>query len=201
MTIPWMVAFAVLASAVVLTLIVVLGVLRRAVAALEAPIAHQNIEDTSNQVVKLYGGLEPGARVGPFTALDSQGTVVSSELLLRKPHVFVFLAAGCPPCEQLVDDLAASPQLAREASIVLVTRDSADAVGGLPPEIPLLRQTDDSMTSAFQARTFPQAFAVDQRGIVRAVAIANDTLDLVELARFLRGGDREAIAAPLAVGT
>jgi hypothetical protein len=189
---PWIAAFVVLWIVVVLVLLVVVGVLRRALAVLEGATTPGGTDHraVSAEVVTNYGGAPPGTRIPPFAVENGTGAALSSDELLGRARLYVFVTAGCPPCERLVAELASSPG-GEEMPIVLFAHDRSDVkVASLPPSVTVLEQPDGSASRAFQTKTFPQAFAVNADGLVQATAIPNSLSDLRMLARALEGGDR-----------
>jgi len=188
---PWIAGFGVLAAALAVTLVVVTGVVRRALAVLEADGgASGDLYSRSLQVAGMYGGLAPGATVPQFVARTADGATISSSELLGEPALCLFVAAGCGPCKLLLAGLAASPD-AVDASLLLFVDDTSDeSYRMLPPSVTVLADVDGSAAAAFESKSFPQGFAVDRDWMVQAVAIPNSLADLRELAGALEGGDR-----------
>jgi hypothetical protein len=52
---------------------------------------------------------EVGMRIGPFTAIDSNGEPISDDQLQTGPTLVTFLSVGCEPCEAVKRDLLSNP--------------------------------------------------------------------------------------------
>ncbi len=191
MTAPWIAAFAVLSLTVLLMLIVLIGVVRRVLGILdEDPAASSNIYARSLHISNTYGGLLPGTQVPLFVATTAAGETLTSSELFGQPLLCLFTADNCPPCTTLLAELAAPAGTLEVPLLVFADDPRASKWQSLPAGIKVLEQVDQSASKSFQSTAFPQAFALDERGVVRAVAIPNSFVDLRTLARALEGGDR-----------
>jgi hypothetical protein len=189
MSAPWIAAFAALWAVVAVMLVVLIGVVRQALAAIE----RGSVRPGSAEVASTYGGAPPGTEIPHFVAEDPSGRLVSWSELLGRPRLCIFVAAGCPPCKTLVAELAGHPgDLARFSPILFTDDLNRPELASLPDAVTLLKQLDGAASSAFENRAFPQAFAVDEAGVVRGVAIPNTVADLRSLGSTLEGGDRRA---------
>lgn len=176
MSTPWVVAFGALCLLVLLMLIVVIGVVRRAIAVLDALASGP----TNLAFSPEYGGLEPGTPVPAFVAYDRDGREVSSDDLEGSPHVLAFLSAACPPCAQLTNELH-RVQDAGELELVVVMEDSDTARAiPFPDGVTVLHQRDRAVSQAFKNQATPQGFAIGS-GVVTAVAIPNSVSILRQL--------------------
>jgi hypothetical protein len=194
---PWIAAFVVLWVVVIGILVVLIGVVRQALAIIESAGGGQNGDPRarSDTVTSLYGGAAPGTRIPPFAAKTADGSVVGWEELVGRPRLCVFVGAGCPPCEELMSELAASPRGLDGASLVVFAEDATDPkLASLPPNVLVLEQLERSASAAFRSIALPQAFAVDSDGVVQATVIPNSVADLASLSGVLEGGDQPTLA-------
>lgn len=190
MSTPWIVGFCVLAASVILLFVVVTGIVRRAIAVLEDRGSGDDVFTNSLRVTSLYGGIPPGTVVPDFLAREASGRPVPADELFAGPRLCVFVSAGCPPCDMLLVDLAASDQAFDLPLLVIADDANNPKYSSLPPHVTVVEQVDGSASTAFQSKAFPQGFAVDADRVVRAVALPNALADLRKLAGALEGGDR-----------
>jgi hypothetical protein len=195
---PWIVAFCVVATSVILLFVVVTGIVRRAIAVLEDRGSGDDVLTNSLRVTSLYGGIPPGTVVPDFLAKDASGRPVPADELFAGPRLCVFVSPGCAPCDMLLGDLAASEQ-ALDLPLLVIAHDANNPkYASLPPQVTVVEQVDDSASTAFQSKAFPQGFAVDADRVVRAVTLPNVLADLWKLASALEGGDRATTVSEVA---
>jgi hypothetical protein len=192
MTTPWIVAFCILTGSVILLFVVVLGLVRRALAVLEDGASGGDVYTNSLRVANMYGGIPPGTVVPEFLAKDTAGSVLSTRELFPEPRLCLFVTTDCVPCATLLADLQASPDGLDVPLLVFVDDLHDPKYASLPSNVTVVEQADGAASNAFRSRAYPQAFAVGPDGVVRGVAIPNSLADLRQLARALEGGDRRA---------
>jgi hypothetical protein len=199
MTTPWIIAFALLWSTVGLMAFTLLGLLRRAVAVLEAT----DLELEAQGWRPSFGGAPHGTVIPEFFVADRAGAQVAWTDLLGDSRVWVFLESHCPPCRQLVSELERSPRFADEVPLAVIMDDSdAGRSYPFPPGTLVFYQADRLASIAFQSSASPHGFAVDAQGRVVDTAIPNTVNDLRRLARAFEGGDeknttRESLATAI----
>jgi hypothetical protein len=180
-------------------LVVVIGVVRQALALLEdTESMNGDYTARSLYITSMYGGAPPGTSVPPFDARSPSGEIVPSRQLFHRRLVCVFFAAGCAPCKMLLSELAVSSWNG-DAPLVVFTDDASDVrYASLPPNVAVLEQLDGTASKAFRSNAFPQAFAVDEQGVIVAVAVPNSLEELRILGKALMGGDRRRTTAQTA---
>lgn len=127
MSTPWIVAFGVLWGLVILIAIVLVGVVRRAVAVLEAT----DLELTAQGWRPTFGGAPSGTTIPEFFVSDRAGEQVAWTELLGEPRVWVFLESDCPPCRQLVAELERTPEAVDDVPLAVFMNDN-DAARSMP---------------------------------------------------------------------
>ncbi len=185
----WIAAFAALALVSLTTAIVVLGLLRRAVAVLDQA---QSGSDAAGK------GVPPGTTLVPFGLRDDEGAAVSStELIERWPTIFLLLEEWCDPCVALARELAMNEVAETLDGVLLV------AVVGkaherrrlpLPASMRIFYPVDDGVVEAFRWRASPLAFFVDETGLVLDRIVPNVVGQLQVLARRHAGAARKPSA-------
>ncbi len=188
MTTPWIVAVMSVWVALIALAVVVLGFLRRATAVLERAEAA-----ASGPAEPLIRAARAGTRIGNFEVRDRAGRPVDSERLLSTAAVYLFVWDECAPCKRLAEQLpGAAGETIGDVPLRIVV-DSAEATGAFPDELAVLEQRDGSASFAFENGAGPQAFAVDDRGVVVDSLVPSTIDDLSRLAARLRK-DGDAIA-------
>lgn len=185
MTGPWIAAFAVLAGCVILLGLIVLGLMRRILPALEAAESRVPVP------FELLDGLAPGAVFPPIDMTDEAGRAVAVTELAGAPFVLALLTRDCEPCRRLADWMREVDPSHLGVPVVVLATDEPGRDGlSLPDWIRVLYSADHSLPSALHVNTYPFAFAIDANlSVVRASGASADIVG--ELAETLRkGGDR-----------
>jgi hypothetical protein len=187
----WLVLFAALWLVVVCVVVILVGVLKQLTRLLDGgPTAANDFLLRSSQVSATYGGVPPGTKLADFTVFDREGREVSSSWLHGEPRLYLFVSSGCSPCDQLLDQIRGSEVLpAALGSLTLIVHDFDDEkLRGLKG-IQIYRQREHSVSQAFASRSFPQAFLVDEDGIVLATTIPASVEEIAGMYEQLIGGD------------
>lgn len=69
----------------------------------------------------------PGQRVGPFEARTAGGGAISQRDLASGDSLVAFVSMGCPPCQEVLAELATARPLPERRLFVFVMGDDADA--------------------------------------------------------------------------
>jgi hypothetical protein len=194
MSTAWIAAFATLWAIVIVLGVLVFGMLQRLEGLFED---FGTVLSAATQRLRL-DGLQPGALVGPFTAVDVTGRRFTDADLRQWPGaVVLFLSSSCAACEQFVRDLAA--ERAPELGIPLVV--VADELGeakrlAAAQDVTVLLQKDSLVARAFESHRTPHAFVVDDTGRVVTSGSPNSWDGLHDLvARLSGGGEHQRIPA------
>lgn len=196
MSVAWTIAFGAFAGLSLLTALAVLGTLRRANVALEEVEARLRGTDSDPRP----GGLPPGTSVPEFAALTDRGRVFTARELRGHDVVLLFLAADCPPCRALADELRAAGPPYVQARLVLVVDAEAEAsqvIEGIDAEV--VYQDKRVVSRAFNSVGTPHAFVIDRAGTVLANGMPNTLSALRELTasrdrKEVRRQEREAVS-------
>jgi hypothetical protein len=176
-TTAWIAAFAALWTISLVTAFLVLGLMRRISNVLEGVEQRLRGQPT-------HGGLPIGSTVPKFEASSEGGRIMSSQELMIRANVYLFLSAGCSPCERLAKELQdASDSTARWPLIVVYDTPESAEVARLSDGTRTLHDGSRSVFRAFEIDATPFAVAVDRAGTVIGNAVPNsiDALnDLVE---------------------
>lgn len=155
MTAGWVTAFTLLAVAVAVQSLLILGLLRRAI-----PVLQRAERILATDPLSPDSGLHVGSTVADFTLVDNQGCAWAlGELLSHDVTSFLFVAADCPSCARLQAELeeAQPNELTSLAVIISAGEQEASSEHG----IRVFAQRDGSATHAFRQTAFPQCFVVD----------------------------------------
>jgi hypothetical protein len=179
MTAPWIAAFGALWFLVVLLALAVIGMIRRTVAVLERAEQRLGAE---------YSGVPLLSVIPSFEVLDDNtGEVVSSADLLQGPTILMFMEAGCDPCRQLAAELAEA-ELLELPLIIVAGEQGLGQRFALPPSALIVRQKGHEVARLFQSAMTPNAFVVDEAGVVLDRVVPGSVTDLQLLARRQRAG-------------
>ncbi len=184
MSAAWIGAFISLATLVLLLTLLVVGLMRRISSVLER--AEQVL--VRSDTFDLKEGLQPGDFVAAGDAVTSTGRPWSTSEVRDDAHVIVFVDPGCPPCDNLIDELMTGPQLPRAVNLVLVSPDIDMRLASLSRRYTVLRDTNHALSRAFGTSVSPNAFAIDAGGVVAAQEIPTSMEALNRLGQRLRGG-------------
>lgn len=193
MNVAWMVAYSVLAVAVVLTLILLLGFMRRVSAVLEA-----TEHAITNTTFDLDDGLPLMAHVPPFSLATREGEPVSSADLLEETAIILFVDAGCGACRGLVPALELVGDHVDELPLIVIAPKEDRPALRVPPNVRLYLQEHRAASEAFRTTVTPRAFVVHPIGAVLERLAPRSIDDLRQLALHQRervNGSRQGEAA------
>jgi hypothetical protein len=183
MPVGWALAVVVIAVALVVLAVLMLGVLRQVAPLLEAVSAQLGASPGHQSTMRLPG-LTVGNALPPFTARDAQGKVTNDNLRGRSV-ILAFLSAGCRPCQLIAGQLAAEGTGDLTGRLLVVTAEGEPAALGLPPDVPTLIEDNHEVSDALTLLGTPFAIAVDAEGTVRGMTVPNTRADLAQLAALL----------------
>jgi len=165
---PWIVAFSVLAIAVVLLTIVVLGLVQRIGQVLQRVEAlltnNSGVQNPINMLVPT-GIPAPDVPDAP----GAHGKLV------------LFLEAGCEACQVLVADLNRKRLSTEAVSLIAVVDDPDSPIASLPRSWRVVHDRDRLVAQAWKVSATPVSYAVDPTGIIRAAGFPNTSRDLQRL--------------------
>ncbi|HEX6700464.1 MAG TPA: hypothetical protein VF101_07005 [Gaiellaceae bacterium] len=174
MSTPWIVAFCVLAGGLALLTVTVIGLMRRVI-----PILEQLEGQTDAQP---GFGLTVGSVVEPFELYTRRGERIEWDDFVERPTIILLVAAGCQPCRELPSKLHDVDNDIAGVPFLVVANDAADETAReLERRWRVLYEKDDAATHAFKNQATPQAYFVDQSGLVLARAIPRLRRDLVAM--------------------
>jgi len=170
---PWIAAYAALWLTVLVLTFTVLGIVRRIGGVLEG------VERRLTAAPELGAAVD--SRIPPFRATDADGHEIGFEELVREPTLLLVVSNRCSACAALVAELEGV----------------GDSVGGIPfavvtdaePEVPfpdtlsVLYDPSGAVTKALDNRATPQAYVLDQSGLVLARRVPGSLRDLEAMAR------------------
>lgn len=189
MSAAWIAAFVALSIATLVSLILQLGLVRRATIVLEEMLARNEIGSSA-----LEGGVPRGAQLRAFEVEGASGDPVAFTWPVSTPSVFLFMEPGCAPCERIAPSLARVARRLRGIPLYVVTpHRSGD--GWLPESQDFVRllDRDEAAARTFRNIASPQAFAVDRDGVVKERRIVASDDDLSSLASSIR----EEVSEPI----
>lgn len=175
MTGPWIAAFALLTTVVLILSGVVLGLLRRITDVLAT--AEETIGRTG--LDRLFEGLRLGSSAPRLTGRQVAGPPLApgdpSEMLI------VFAESGCEPCADLMESIVREPLPLAMLKPVAVVRLAEDELPpALPDEWTVLLQ-DGHMSDSCDVSAMPYAYVIDKSGTVAAGGIPNNVKDLRDI--------------------
>lgn len=188
MSTAWVIAFVVLAAAVIVNLVVVVGLLRRISSVLEGA---ERALAQSVGTLDVPGGVPLLGRASPFHVYTLDGLRISSDDLLKEITILLFMEAGCQPCRELSSQLHPGGDGLDETPLVIVIPDT-DAREDLKldgAQLRIVLQPDRAASRAFRTEATPYAFVVYPGGVVLDRLVPRSWADLRLLARRQRGGD------------
>lgn len=194
MTSGWVAAFVTLWFVALLSLVLMLGMLRRISPVLEEV---QSWLRDGGFMLGPNQGLTRGAEVPSFTALDEMGEPLRSEQLWGEPAVFLFIEPGCGPCEQLAEGLQAIDGAAKDAILIVTDNTEKGRSLGLKTGAKVLLQSGRRVSTAFRTSITPHAFSIDADGRVVDRRVPGSVDDLLQLAEVSRGGDGSQLGRAL----
>ncbi len=186
MSAPWIAVMICLWVAVIALTLVVVGVLRRAAAALEA------LPGGSFSASDLPTGPPAGSKVPPMSVRRMDGV----ELTLGDlpgPYVLAVLTSHCSPCRSIADQLRKDPQtVAKLDGLVVLTdpegpeRLALGALGGPGGRPTVLVDPTSSITAQLALPGTPFVLAVNADGTVHAAQLLAGPAQLVNLLGAVR---------------
>jgi len=193
MSTPWIVAFIVQWIVVIATAVVVIGLLRRTAAALEAA-------EASREAPVSLGGIPIASRAPDFTVYEATGTHagphagparITAEELLDGPTILLFMEQHCPPCRQLASEIAPVFEQGNSVNLRVVLDEEDGTPHWLPDDVPVVYQRERELSHAFQNSASPQAYLLDGDRLVLAKRIVRSIDDLREMSSVgeSMGGD------------
>ena len=181
MSAPWIAVMICLWVAVIALTLVVVGVLRRAAAALEALQG-----DGSFSTSDLPMGPPEGSKLPPMAVRRTDG----SDLTLAElpgPFVLAVLTAHCSPCRSIAAQLREDPQtLAKLDGMVVLTDPEGPDRLGLGDPLTVLVDPTGQITANLQLPGTPFALAVNADGTVHAAQLLAGPVQLVNLLDAVR---------------
>lgn len=166
--------------------VVVLGALRRAAYVLERVESQLGVAASSSVV-----GAPIGTGIADHELREQSGSVVRFTELLGMPAVYLFMNASCRPCHDLVSELDHVRDVVDGTQLRLVVNGGVDDARQLqlPAWAHVLVDADGAATRAFHNPATPQAFALDERGIVVDSLAPSSAQSFKRLISALKGGD------------
>jgi thiol-disulfide isomerase/thioredoxin len=188
----WIAAFAALWLTVLVLGFGVLGILRRFGAVLE---------EAEKRLVTQEFGAPLLSVTDDFQLYDERGRIALARGTITQPTLLLFVEPGCGPCRDLIDQLKGVADAIDHVPFAVVIEDSRRARSvKIPSALRVLYDRDGEAFRVFRNLATPQAYVVDEGGVVLARRVPTSVLDLSEMARFQRkGGDRrQAQSVPAA---
>jgi hypothetical protein len=183
---PWIAAFALLALAVAVVVLVVVGLARRVIPLLEE-LERQGGADLPEL------GAAVGETVAPFSLSRRDGSRVEWESFVESRAILLVVEAGCMPCRELPVRLEEVDGELHGVPIVVVADDPADdLVAELEQRWPVLYDAGDAR-AALRNRATPQAYLVDDDGTILGRTIPNSPDVLL---RMIHSAERRFATAP-----
>jgi hypothetical protein len=189
-TVPWIVAFAVLWVVVLLLLLVVLGLLRRVSEALERSASALTVDDVAVGAPLL-------STIAPFDLVNADGQTVRFPALLPRTSIVLFVGSDCPACEVLLEQLSEVGGAVDGVPLLVVVEGLTTNAGRarLPAGLRVFGQRGLEASDAFNNRATPQAYTVDVDGVVLERRVPGALAYLREMAMHQQGKGGERAAA------
>lgn len=182
MSAPWIALVTVLWAVVLVLGLLVIGLMRRVVPILERVERHADGQVSATDL----GGLPAGTMV-PDVVVVLDGAEVRLRSVFDEACLVVFVDPDCVACGNLTMQLARHGWPSDVVRLVLVV-DQAFSASYREQEragVTVLRQAHGQMSAAFHQRVFPQAFSVDEAGIVTGQSVPGSLEELRSLAQSL----------------
>lgn len=201
MSTPWVIAFVLLWLVLVLVVVVLLGLLRRVSEVLERSVAAVSVDD-------LAVGAPLLSVIRPFDLTDDDGSRYRFPDLLHGETLILFIGRDCPACEMLLEQMTDVGATVDGMPLFLILdADEHRSHVGVSAALRVLYQRAAEATEAFNNRATPQAYVVDQAGVVLERRVPGSLAHLREMAMHQRqrggerhtthaAGDGAALAAP-----
>lgn len=186
---PW-IALQIVYLFVLLAIILFLsGIAKRVLVVLE-----EAESKLGNPIAPDPGGLEIGQSVPEFEAELADGGFLDRRDLVKSNKLLLFLSSGCPPCEQLANELHTASASIQSSVVVILSEDDAEL--SFPDGTIVLRETRRSLSAVFRNNATPRAYALDANGVVVERTIPQSVDDLAHAIRHAgekRGGERRVL--------
>lgn len=186
MTTPWVVAFVLLWFVVVLAIVVLLGFLRRVSEVLERSAAAVSVDD-------LAIGAPLLSVIRPFEVSDADGVRYPFPGFVQGHALILFIGTDCPACDMLLEQMADVGASVDDMPLFVIGEGAGEHEWrtGAPPGLHVLYQRDGEATEAFDNRATPQAYVVDEHGVVLERRVPGSLAHLRDMAMHQRakGGE------------
>lgn len=187
MSTPWIVAFAALCILVVTLGVIVLGLLRQALPAIEQ--SHVLIERIGSRLRRF--GLPAGMVVPAFTAETIEGEIFTDQELRGRMNALLFIGSSCPTCSRIYRDLVDGhvPHLPAGLVVIVDETDAQDLSAASGNGVTVLTQRRGSVAAVFESDRIPHLFVLDENAAVCLTGSAagwDDVADLIAAAQ--KGG-------------
>lgn len=189
MPVPWIILVVLLWISVIALVVMVLGLNRRLFA--------------------LESSFSTGAVAGPvkfFSDAIAVGTPLPHQEALLGPitergrTVLLFFRAGCTPCHELAEKLAAAGDQARLDNLdagahkLVVVTNNADGAASFGNIGRVVVDRDDELSRALGVNSSPAGLGVDRNGIVCSKAVLGSVDDVRRLAESCFAAPKSAVA-------
>jgi hypothetical protein len=174
MPIGWAIAVISLWVVVVALAIVLLGILRQVIPALERATAMLSTAAGTDSIV-----LGPGVGTQLPLALLSE---IGAEATDHGRSVLLFMTPGCGPCKSLAEEMNRTDLSGMAAQLLIITSPDGRAELGIPIDVPIVPEREREISEPFSVSATPFAIAVDRDGIVQAARVPQTLADVVGLA-------------------
>ncbi len=180
MSAPWIAVVVCLWVTVIALILVVVGVLRRAAAALES------LRADGFSTRDLPAGPPAGSRLPAMEVRRTDG----SELTLAElpgPYVLAVLTSHCSPCQGIAERLRKEPEtLAKLDGMMVLTDPDGPERLGLADKLTMLVDPASQITASLDLPGTPFVIAVGADGTVLAAQLLAGTAQLVSLLDAVR---------------
>lgn len=135
-----------------------------------------------------HDGIAVGRNAPAFVAKDQDGMDVEWSPARLTPHLLVFTAPNCAPCERLLPRLNTIAATAGDrftiTDVNLATPEMlADVIARHRPRFPALADGEQKVASLFEVRVTPFAFVIGADGTVASKGLCNTADRLGHLLR------------------
>jgi methylamine dehydrogenase accessory protein MauD len=120
-------------------------------------------------------GLKPGKKAPDFTLPCANGKEISLHDFAGRKLLLVFTQSGCSPCKTIVPELN---RLGPDHQVLVVNNGGLEATHEWSTEaaarIPVLAQTQFSVSKKYEVFATPFAFLIDEKGVIVSKGIINN---------------------------
>jgi AhpC/TSA family len=179
-TAPWIAVMVCLWVVVIALVVVVVGVLRRAAAALES------LPSGSFSTRDLPMGPPAGSKLPPMAVQGTDGADLTLADL-PGPFVLAVLTSHCSPCQSIAEQLRGDPQtLAKLDGMVVLTDPEGPDRLGLGAPLTVLVDPTSQITAQLELPGTPFVLAVNADGTVHAAQLLAGPAQLLSLLDAVR---------------